>query len=58
MSQEWQIGVKKLENILELSARDDESLNMLESFFETKEHLNYSLSFNYQKDDLLILKKS
>lgn len=47
---EWDIKFNKFENIISLNIQNDESLDMLDIFLNTKEMLNYTIECNYDEN--------
>lgn len=54
---EWGIKFEKFENVVTLNIQSEESLDMLDMFFNTKEIFNYSIDFSYDKNAFNKFKK-
>lgn len=55
---EWDIKSEQFENIISLYVSNDASLNMIEDFINTTEHLTFKVAFKYEKADFDAFKKS
>lgn len=56
--EEWDIRIEQFENIVSLYIATDESLDMIENFMNTKEHLNSTIIFRYENSEFEAFKKS
>lgn len=54
---EWGIKFDKFENIITLNIQNEESLDMLDMFFNTKEIFNYTIDCNYDEKSFAKFKK-